>query len=190
MEPFLSQILLWACNFAPRGWAYCAGQTLSIAQNTALFSLLGTTYGGNGQTTFQLPDFQGRVPVGAGQGPGLSYYTLGQVSGTENTTLTINQMPAHNHAAVLTVTVSASNAAATADAPAIGISTLAALSDPATLNPINGYNNATPNIPLNANATVTGTISPNGGSQPFSIMQPYLAVNYIIALEGIFPSRS
>lgn len=189
MEPFLSQILLWACNFAPRGWAYCAGQTLSIAQNTALFSLLGTTYGGNGQTTFQLPDFQGRVPVGAGQGPGLSYYALGQVSGTESTTLTINQMPMHTHAAALTVTVSASNASGSAAVPAVGTSTLGGFADPSTGDPVLGYNNATPNIPLNAAGVVSGNIQPSGGSQPFSILQPYLAINYIIALEGVFPSR-
>src|SRR5689334_24076195 len=98
-EPFLAEIVLFAGNFAPRGWAFCWGQILSIAQNTALFSLLGTTYGGNGQTTFALPNLASRFPIGAGQGPGLSNYTLGQLAGTESTTLTINNMPAHNHAA-------------------------------------------------------------------------------------------
>src|SRR6478672_10112699 len=96
-EPFLAEIIMFAGNFAPRGWAFCQGQILSIAQNTALFSLLGTTYGGNGQTTFALPDLRGRVPVGTGQGPGLSNYDLGQVSGSESVTLTVSQMPAHNH---------------------------------------------------------------------------------------------
>src|SRR5215211_5023310 len=96
-EPFIGQIMLVPYNFAPRGWAFCQGQIMSIAQNTALFSLLGTTYGGNGQTTFALPDLQGRFPNGAGQGPGLSSYTLGQVAGAESVTLTQQQMPLHTH---------------------------------------------------------------------------------------------
>ena len=96
-EPFLGQIILVPYNFAPRGWAFCNGQILPIAQNTALFSLLGTTYGGNGQTTFALPDLRGRVAISSGQGPGLSNYDLGQVGGTETETLTINQMPMHAH---------------------------------------------------------------------------------------------
>ena len=98
MEAYLATILLWAANFNPRGWAFCTGQLLPISQNAALFSLLGTTYGGNGTTTFALPDFRGRVPVGVGQGPGLSDYLLGQVSGNENVTMTINQMPQHDAA--------------------------------------------------------------------------------------------
>ncbi|MRG46697.1 phage tail protein [Chitinophaga sp. SYP-B3965] len=190
METFISAILLWAPNFAPRGWAFCAGQLLSIAQNTALFSLLGTTYGGNGQTNFGLPDFRGRVPVGVGQGPNLSNYELGQFSGSENVILTINQMPSHTHAAAMTVTVSASNAASTSNVAAAGASTPGALADPSTGNPVAGYNNATPNIPLNVGGVVNGTIQPAGNNQPFSIMQPYLAINFIIAMEGIFPSRS
>src|SRR5215475_4971153 len=97
-EPFLGQIMLVPYNFAPRGWAFCNGQLLSISQNTALFSLLGTTYGGNGQTTFALPDLRGRVPLSSGQGPGLSNYNLGQSGGQETVTLTGNQMPAHQHA--------------------------------------------------------------------------------------------
>src|SRR5947199_356915 len=116
METFLACILLWPCNFAPNGWAFCAGQILSIAQNSALFSLLGTTFGGNGQTTFALPDMRSRVPVGVGQGPGLSDYLLGQVSGTETVILTTNNLPAHSH----TFTVSASNAQATVSIPAAG----------------------------------------------------------------------
>src|SRR6185503_17212020 len=96
-EPFLGMIIIVPYNFAPRGWAFCNGQILPIAQNTALFSLLGTTFGGNGQTTFALPDLRGRVPNSSGQGPGLSSYDLGQVGGVESETLTINQLPAHNH---------------------------------------------------------------------------------------------
>src|SRR4051812_19628298 len=101
-EPFLAEIMIFAGNFAPRGWAFCNGQILSIAQNTALFSLLGTTYGGNGQTTFALPDLRGRVPIGVGQGPGLSSISLGEVGGTENVTLLTTQMPMHDHTATVT----------------------------------------------------------------------------------------
>src|SRR4051794_10683767 len=96
-EPFIGEVIMFAGNFAPRGWALCQGQLLSIAQNTALFSILGTTYGGNGQTTFALPDLRGRVPLGQGQGPGLSSYVLGEVAGNENVTLISTQMPQHNH---------------------------------------------------------------------------------------------
>src|SRR5499426_4244130 len=112
-EPFLGQIQPFGFNFAPTGWATCDGQILSIAQHTALFSLLGTTYGGNGQTTFRLPDLRGRVPVHQGQGPGLSPYTLGEVTGTENVTLITTQIPAHNHIAQSAVNVAASSLAPT-----------------------------------------------------------------------------
>jgi len=191
MDPLLATILLWPVNFNPRGWAYCQGQLLSIAQNTALFSLLGTIYGGNGQTTFALPDFRSRVPVGVGQGPGLSNYDLGQVGGTESVVLTINQMPAHNHSVSVTVTVSASNAQATDSVPTASINTPAAPYDTLNAAAIAGYNNQAPNTPLNiGGGAATGTTGITGGSQPFPILQPYLAVNYIIAMEGIFPSRN
>lgn len=182
METFLACILLWPCNFEPRGWAYCAGQILSIAQNTALFSLLGTTYGGNGTTTFALPNLQGRVPVGAGNGAGLSPYILGQVGGSENTVLTSGNMPAHAH----TFTVSASNAQANASVPAAGNS-LAAPYDTLNFTQIAGYVNQAPNTQLNIGTGQTGLA---GSSLPFSNIQPYLALNYIIALEGIYPSRN
>lgn len=182
METFLACILLWPCNFEPRGWAFCAGQILAISQNTALFSLLGTTYGGNGTTTFALPNLLGRVPVGAGNGPGLSSYVLGQLGGTENTSLTQQNLPAHVH----TFTVSASNAQATTSSPAAGNS-LAAPYDSVNFNPIAGYNTTAPNTTLNIG---TGTTGATGNSIPFSNIQPYLALNYIIALEGIYPSRN
>lgn len=187
-SPFLSMILLWACNFAPNGWAFCQGQLLSISQNAALFSLLGTTYGGNGQTTFGLPDFRGRIPVGAGQGPGLGNYLIGQISGTENVTLTINQMPLHTHPVSLSVSVSVSNAAASNSTPAANNS-LAAMNDPDSGDAINSYGTGTPNTPINTGATASGNTGAAGGSQPHSNMQPYLVVNYIIALQGIFPTR-
>lgn len=189
MTPFLSMILLWPCNFAPSGWQFCAGQLLAISQNTALFSLIGTYYGGDGVQTFALPDFRGRIPVGTGNGPGLSPYVLGQKSGTENTTLTINNMPAHSHSVALTVTVSASNGQATTSAPASGNS-LAAPYDILNANPIAGYNTTAPNTPINiGGGAVAGNTGLAGGSQPFSTLQPYLSVNYIIALQGVFPSR-
>jgi len=165
-----------------------SGRSMQLLK--ALFSLLGTTYGGNGQTTFALPDFRGRVPVGVGQGPGLSNYDLGQVSGSESVTLTINQLPQHNHSVALTLTISASNAKATTSVPAASNS-LAAPYDISNDNPIAGYNTSAPNTPINIGASsLTGTTGIAGGSQPVSIMQPYLGINYIIALQGIFPSRN
>jgi microcystin-dependent protein len=167
-EPFIGQIMLVPYNFAPRGWAFCNGQILPIAQNTALFSLLGTTFGGNGQTTFALPDLRGRAALSSGQGPGLSNYDLGQVGGTESTTLTINQMPMHNH------TCNASD------------------------NEVSGGGSPTNNLVAKGgffDPTANTVMAPNmvnttGGSQPFSILSPYLTLNYCIALEGIFPSRN
>lgn len=180
-EPFIGEIKIFAFNFAPRGYSFCAGQVISIAQNTALFSLLGTMYGGNGQTTFALPDLRGRVGVGQGQGPGLSNYAIGQVSGTENTTLTINNMPLHTHTAQANV----NNAAAGVAVPVAG-SSLAAAKD------INGdntsiYTATAPNTALSAGSV---TVGPAGGSTPFNNLQPYLALNYSIAMQGIFPSRN
>ncbi|ASZ10371.1 tail fiber protein [Chitinophaga pendula] len=187
MEPFIALICMFGGNFAPRGWATCWGQIISIAQNTALFSLLGTTYGGNGQTTFALPDFRGRAPIGYGQGPGLPGYELGQIGGTPNITLTIAQMPMHTHVGV--VTISVSNESGTTGTAAAGTNTLATFLDSVGGNEVYGYNNKTPNTALVP--TTAGTvIQPAGGSQPFSIMQPYIAMNYIIALEGIYPSRN
>ena len=171
-EPFLGMIIIVPYNFAPRGWAFCNGQILPIAQNTALFSLLGTTFGGNGQTTFALPDLRGRVSNSSGQGPGLSSYDLGQVGGVESETLTINQMPAHNHL------VSASSADADSSKPE---GKFLANSGSASIYL------ETLNAPVLLGAQ---TINNTGGSQPFSTLQPYLTLNYCIALEGIFPSRN
>ena len=176
-EPFLGMIIIVPYNFSPRGWAFCNGQILPIAQNTALFSLLGTTYGGNGQTTFALPDLRGRVPNSSGQGPGLSSYDLGQVGGVESETLTINQMPSHNHL------VNAVNGTGTAAKPAGNLlSNLSIDPPPSSAN-------------VYTNVAATGQMAPTmitntGGSQPFSVLQPYLTLNFCIALEGIFPSRN
>jgi microcystin-dependent protein len=178
-EPFLGQIMLVGFNFAPQGWAFCNGQLMSISQNTALFSLLGTTYGGNGTTTFALPDLRGRAAVGFGQGPGLSNYDLGQSTGTETVTLTVGQIPAHSHL------VAANAAAATVPSPSGA--DLAQTVEPGSRNAFNTY--STP--PITAPVTLDpATVQPSGGSQPHANIQPVLAMNYIIALQGIFPSRS
>ncbi len=168
-EPFLGEIMLVGFNFAPKGWAFCNGQIMPINQATALFSLLGTQYGGNGQTTFALPDLRGRVPIHFGQGPGLSSYNIGQVGGAETSTLLTGNLPAHNHA-------------------------LQAGTNATTKNPTNGY----PGFTAGGSSytdTPTGTmnpavVGPTGGGQPFNNIQPYLVLNWIIALEGIFPSRN
>ena len=183
MEEYLAIIKLFAGNFAPRTFAYCAGQILPISSNTALFSLLGVAYGGNGQTTFALPDLRGRVPVGAmGQGPGLSNYSLGQMSGTETVTLITTEIPQHVHGLV------ASSAAGTTNTPAT--TTMLAAPPNAGSGPtapaVNIYvESGGPVAPLSPSS-----ISPAGGSQPHANMQPYTALNYVITTEGVFPSRN
>lgn len=171
--PLLGEIRMFAGNFAPRGWALCQGQLMSIPDNSALFSILGTTYGGNGTTTFALPDFRGRVPLSSGQGPGLSNYSLGEQTGSESVTLVSSQMPIHNH------TVNAVASGGTQASPTSG--SLAIESTGTSLN----YSNAAPTSPMNSQM-----IANNGGSQPHTNIQPVTCVNFIIALEGIFPSRN
>ncbi|RDI14620.1 phage tail protein [Flavobacterium sp. AG291] len=183
-EELIGCIKLFAGNFAPRGYMLCNGQLLSISQNTALFSILGTTYGGDGVQTFGLPNLQGTVPIGVGSKAGTSY-VLGQAAGTPTVTLTTAQMPMHTHTGP--GTVSASPANATDSVPARGMSIAA----PGglvgrTFTGTLGYAASTPSVDLTSN--VATAIS--GGSQPFSIMQPYLAMNYIICVSGIFPSRN
>lgn len=173
-EPFIGQLALVPYNFAPRGWALCNGQILSIAQNTALFSLLGTTYGGNGTTTFALPDLRGRVAVSSGQGPGLSSYELGQVAGEERHTLITTEMPMHNHL-VNATTVEGNQNTPTGNFPA----------DTKLLD--KEYSNSTSTGGTVMNPQMIGFA---GGNQSHNIMQPYLTLNYIIALEGIYPSRN
>lgn len=177
-SPFIGSIVLFAGNFAPRGWAFCQGQLLSISQNTALFSILGTTYGGNGQTTFGLPDLRSRVPVGTGQGAGLSSWQAGQMTGTESVSLLSTQMPAHNH----NVQVSSGQAdSASANSNYLAVANGNFSGDPVTVNTYNG----TPNATLGGNS-----ISLTGGGQPHENIQPSLGMNYIIAVEGIYPSRN
>ena len=172
-EPFLGQIIMFGGNFAPRGWALCDGQLLPISQNTALFSLLGTTYGGNGQTTFALPDLRGRVPLHMGQGPGLSPYTLGQVGGTEAVTLLVNNLPQHTH--------SLNGNSTGGNQPGPSGNVLAVESTGTSSN----YSSNAPNATLSPQA-----VGSTGGSQPVSIQQPYLCMNFVIALQGIYPSRN
>lgn len=170
-EPFLAEIRLFPYNFAPRGWAFCQGQLLAISQNTALFSLLGTTYGGNGITTFGLPDLRGRAAVHVGQGPGLSPYDLGQQGGTETVTLLTNQMAPHPHPA------NCLNANGNQPQPnnAVWATDLGG-------NPQYGVTKA-------AGTMAPNIIGPSGGGQAHNNLQPYLALNYCIALQGIFPQR-
>ncbi|HEV3057078.1 MAG TPA: tail fiber protein [Vicinamibacterales bacterium] len=189
-QPFLGMIIIVPYNFAPLGWAFCAGQLLPIAQNTALFSLLGTTYGGDGVQTFALPDLRGRVPVGAGQGPGLSNYSLGQTAGSENVSLTVNEMPAHTHPIALNnlaATANARNAAGNSQTPVGNLPAVEAAGVTAT------YSNAPANAVMAPGAiSVTGTATAGaiGGGVPVSILSPYQTFNYCIALQGIFPSRN
>lgn len=181
--PMMAEIRMFAGNFAPRSWAFCQGQILSIAQNTALFSLLGTTYGGNGQTTFALPDFRGRVPVGTGQGPGLPAVNLGEMSGSPTHTLLITEMPAHNH--TITSTLNGTSGTANSGNPGSAVF--------ATSSTLSIYISSSVNPPLNrpfASTVISSTAGITGGSQPFSIMQPYLGMNFIIAVEGVYPSRN
>ncbi|MCU8004114.1 MULTISPECIES: phage tail protein [unclassified Shewanella] len=197
-DPFIGQISMFAGNFAPRGWAFCNGQLLSVQQNSALFAILGTTYGGNGQTTFALPNLQGRVPVHQGQIPGASQYTLGQTGGTEKVTLTANELPAHNHTVALSgtgnVSVALGASSANGNAPAPGPTTVPAKVS-SGLNALNAYSTTAPDttlLPVNTTTTVnvTGNTGVVGNNLPVPIVQPYAVVNFIIATEGIFPSRN
>lgn len=175
-------------NFPIRSYAFCNGQLLSIAQNTALFSILGTTYGGNGQTTFGLPNLQSRVPIHFGQGQGLPSYSLGEMGGAPTHSLIQTEMPQHTH--TNTSTMNASTAKATLPTPVAGSALGKSVDGGATSTPqIYTAAGSTTTVPL-AGLNVAGTIGVAGGSQPHNNMQPYLALNFQIALEGIFPSRN
>ncbi|WP_136668971.1 phage tail protein [Flavobacterium sp. H122] len=180
-EPFIGEIKIFGFNFAPIGHMTCQGQILSIAQNTALFSLIGTIYGGNGQTTFALPNLSGRVPIGQGTGPGLPNYTIGEIGGNTNATLLTTNMPIHNHAAT-GINVRIPVTSASEDSSATNNYIGNAVND--TFGPL-----ASPTASLGA-PVVSGATASAGGSQPFSILNPYLTMNYSIAIEGIFPSRN
>lgn len=180
MDEYLGIVKLFAGNFAPQGWMFCNGAILSIQQYTALFSLLGTTYGGNGTTTFALPNLMGRVAVGAGNGAGLPAVTPGQAAGTATATLTNSNMPAHTHGQQFL------SGAATTPTPATNLS----LAQANGTVPGTG-DSTTTNIYGSAGTAVAGgQTAAAGGNQPFSIMPPYLGMNYIICVNGLFPSRS
>ncbi len=203
-EPFLGEIRMVGFNFAPRGWALCAGQLMSISQNSALFALLGTTFGGDGVQTFALPDYRGRSPVGMGNGPNLTPIVQGDKQGTENVTILQTQMPAHTHTAVLApfsasltgpLSIPAATTGTTQAAPGntTVLGPIAAGGRPGTL-----YSTTAADTTLAPfNATLTGQLTPGnptigttGGSLPVPIRNPYLGTNFIIALEGVFPSRN
>jgi microcystin-dependent protein len=187
MEEYIGTIKLFGFAFAPRGWMTCQGQMLSIAQQTALFSLLGTTYGGNGVTTFGLPDLRGRVAVGQGQLTGGAVYTMGEMAGSEAVTLTQAQLPSHTHTAtaVTTAILTAESTQATAQNPAnkclASGTSIYAEEDPANNRQMS---------PTCITASTTVTVAPAGNSQGVAILQPFLVANYCICIEGIFPPRN
>jgi len=181
MDPvLLAELRLFASNFAPAGWALCNGQLLPISQNTALFSLLGTTYGGDGRSTFALPDLQGRVGVGMGQGSGLSQYVQGDQGGSETVTLLTSNLPAHTHTISGTITPKVTATAGNTDTP---YNTY-----PAALTGTNMYNSAkdATTIPMQNNLMLAAT----GSGNPVNLMQPVLGLTWIIATQGVFPQRS
>jgi microcystin-dependent protein len=181
-QPYIGQIMIFGGSFAPQGWAFCNGQTMDISQNDTLFNLIGTTYGGDGRTTFNLPDLQGRVPVHIGQGPGLSNYNIGDKAGVESVTLTTPQLPAHNHqVAVVTGTTQGNTST-----PGFQSNSVLADEFQSQANAAFAYvaNNGTNQVALG-----TKTIGLTGGSQPHENRQPFLAINYIISLFGVFPSQ-
>lgn len=180
MEGTMAVVTCFAGNFAPRNWAYCSGQIMSISTNQALFSLLGTTYGGNGQTTFGLPDLRGRAPVSAGQGLGLPPFSLGQLTGTETVTLNASNLPPHVHTGPSVFKLSVDSTDGTVAEPDYNY--------PAGL--AGAYNTTQNGTMLEPTYPNTSVINPNGGSQPMPIRSPYLGMNYIICLFGIFPSRN
>jgi len=170
-EPFLAQITMFGGNFAPRSWAMCDGQLLQISQHTAVFSLLGTTFGGDGRVTFGLPDLRGRVAIHPGTGPGLSNRRLGEKGGTERETLTINQMPSHTHG------LQASDTRGNSSDPTGRIN--------AVKSRTNIYSDTAPNVSMSTQA-----VANTGAGQAHNNMQPWLGINHIIALQGVYPSRN
>jgi microcystin-dependent protein len=180
--PFVGQITMFAGNFAISGWAFCNGQLMSIAQNQALFSLLGTTYGGDGISTFMLPNLQSRVAVGQGNGAGLSPYALGQTGGTEGVTLSLQQMPSHTHAFVASTTPAVSGGQTPGSTVVPGVPSV-------TSGHFYVVNDGTTPPPVSETLT-GGACGQSGANQQHSNLMPSLCVTYIIALVGIFPSRS
>jgi len=176
MDPFLAEIRIFPFNFAPKGWAFCDGQILPLSQNTALFSLLGTTYGGNGLSNFALPNMQGNAPMHPGQGPGLSLHDLGETAGSETVTLLQTEIPSHSHA------IMAIGAPPPANAGAPGPTLALARSSGTSLYKQPAFGNI--------GAMSDSTNAPAGGNLPHNNMQPYLTLNFCIALQGVYPPRT
>ncbi|WP_315837401.1 phage tail protein [Bradyrhizobium prioriisuperbiae] len=184
-QPYVGQIEMFSFNFAPRGWLQCNGQILAIAQNQALFSLLGTMYGGNGTTTFALPNLQSRMPIGYGQAQGGPYYNQGDFAGEENHTLIITELTRHNHLLMAdSTTGAASNGPTPSSTAVLGNSQGTSINPPGNYK-VQMYSNQSPN-----NTLAPQVIGLNGGTQPHTNIQPYLVINFCIALNGIFPSRN
>jgi microcystin-dependent protein len=179
MEGYVSEIRLFAPNFAPRSWAFCYGQILSISTNQALFSLLGTNYGGNGIQTFALPDFRGRAPMGTGQATSISSFVLGQVSGTNSVTASVLNLPGHTHPGKGSLAIAAYSDAGDKGSP----------TDNSLASLANLYSNKVSDTTMRPMTPVI-TIGTTGNNLPIPIQQPYLGLNYIICLQGIFPSRN
>ncbi|MBQ4803322.1 phage tail protein [Aquimarina sp. MMG015] len=192
MEGYISEIRLWGPNWAPRSWALCHGQLLPVSQNNALFSLIGTIYGGDGRTTFALPDLRGRVPIGPGNGPGLSPYSEGQTGGTEINTLNVTQLPIHTHnviinnAGEIAIPVNTTSGDEDESNPGAGILANTGADNYAS-SPTANASYAGANIPISGSQIDIGN---TGGSRPIGNIQPFLGLNYIICLQGIYPSRS
>lgn len=178
-QPFIGQIIMFGGTFAPNGWMTCSGQLLPISQYDTLFNLIGTTYGGDGQSTFGLPDLQGRVPVHQGQGNGLSSYIMGQMSGVESVTLTTQQIATHNHNALTTAQPGTTNVP--------GTTTLLADEGPSGITAVLTYAKFDA---ANQTTLLPATVGPTGGSQPHENRQPVLAVTFCISLFGIYPSQN
>jgi microcystin-dependent protein len=177
-QPFVAEITIYPFNFAPKGWAFCAGQLLPLSQNTALFSLLGTQYGGDGKSTFALPNFQGNVPVGQGSGAGLSQYFIGETTGSSTVTLLQTEIPSHTHGF-------SANTSQGSALTAAGNMLSGAFTGSKTVNYVGNYmTTANPSANMSPNA-----ISPTGSGLPHENMQPYLTLNFCIALQGVFPAR-
>ncbi|MCH8568725.1 MAG: tail fiber protein [Balneolales bacterium] len=191
--PFISMLMAWAANFVPRDWAMCDGQQVPLSQNQALYALIGTTYGGNGTTFFNLPDLRGRVPVGAGKMPGGSSYELGEQGGYETVALTNSEMPAHTHGAAGTISVTPvySQNPSIRDTPQAGdVPGRVGVIIERTFHPQLAFGNNTNTV---EGAALSGyaniSVEKAGGSMPHSNIQPYLVVNWVIALSGLYPQR-